>query len=134
VSAKSLLGLASILGHAADQAPGRLHGHETTREAGAEGINYQHKPYLEPDGARPPTPSLDCGPIQRRVRRAFFAMGKAVLSTRELVVWAYSRGRGTEHDKRRTVRRVCARYCIRVGRGAGVGRPTLWRLRNSGEK
>ena len=30
---------------------------------------------------RPPTPSLDNGPVQRRVRRAFIATNKPVLST-----------------------------------------------------
>jgi hypothetical protein len=61
-------------------------------------------------------------------------MGKAALSTTELLDWTHSRGRGAGHNKRRSVRRVCERYCIRVGRGAGIGRPILWKLRNSGEK
>jgi hypothetical protein len=56
---------------------------------------------------RPPTPSLNNGPIQRRVRRAFMAMGKATLSTTELVEWTHPRSRGTGHNKRRSVRRVC---------------------------
>jgi hypothetical protein len=54
---------------------------------------------------RPPTPSLDRGPIQRRVRRAFIAWGKAVFSTSQLIQWTHPRARGTGHNKRRSVRR-----------------------------
>jgi Phage integrase family len=38
---------------------------------------------------RPPTPSLDRGPVQRRVRRAFTATGKPVLSTSQIVEWSH---------------------------------------------
>ena len=85
-------------------------------------------------GHRPPTPSLDRGPVQRRVRRAFIAMGKAVLSTSELLPWTHPRARGARHDRRRAVRRACERYCERVGRSAELGAPILWRLRDSEEK
>jgi len=40
---------------------------------------------------RPPTPSLDRGPVQRRVRRAFIAMDKPVLSTSQIVEWTHPR-------------------------------------------
>jgi hypothetical protein len=83
---------------------------------------------------RPPCPSLNNGPIQRRLRRAFIATGKAVLSTSQLMQWTHPRARGTGHNKRRSIRRVCERYCERVGRDTSIGRPILWRLRNSGEK
>jgi hypothetical protein len=76
---------------------------------------------------RPPRPSLNNGKVQRAVRRGFIV--KAVLSTTELLEWTHPRGRGTGHNRRRSVRRVCERYCIRVGRGAGVGRPILWKLK-----
>jgi hypothetical protein len=40
---------------------------------------------------RPPTSSLDRGPVQRRVRRAFIATGKPVLSTSQIVEWSHPR-------------------------------------------
>jgi len=83
---------------------------------------------------RPPTPSLDRGPVQRRVRRAFIAMDKPVLSTSQIVEWTHPRPGTDRHHARRSVRRVCERYCVRVGcSDTGSGRPILWRLRNSGE-
>jgi hypothetical protein len=82
---------------------------------------------------RPPRPSLNRGKVQKAVRRAFAATGKAVLSTKELLPWAFARAQGTGHNKRRSIRRVCERYCERVGRGSGPGKPLLWRLRNSGK-
>src|SRR6266508_1054216 len=42
---------------------------------------------------RPPTPSLDRGPIQRRARRAFVGSGKQVLSTSEIMRWTHPRPR-----------------------------------------
>jgi hypothetical protein len=81
---------------------------------------------------RPPTPSLDNGPVQRRVRRAFIATDKPVLSTSQIVEWTHPRPGTDRHHARRSVRRVCERYCERVGRsGSGRGAPILWRLRNS---
>jgi hypothetical protein len=59
---------------------------------------------------RPPTPSLDRGPVQRRVRRAFIATGKPVLSTSQIVEWTHPRPGTDWHDARRSVRRVCERY------------------------
>jgi hypothetical protein len=67
-------------------------------------------------------------------RRAFAATRKAVLSTKELLPWAFARAQGTGHNKRRSIRRVCERYCERVGRDTSIGRPILWRLRNTVEK
>jgi hypothetical protein len=34
---------------------------------------------------RPPQPSLNNGPVQRRVRRAFVATGQSVLSTTQII-------------------------------------------------
>jgi hypothetical protein len=84
---------------------------------------------LTPGWHRPRAPSLDRGPVQRRVRRAFIAMGKAALSTTELLLWTHPRARGTRHDRRRAVRRACECYCERVGRSTSIGKPVLWRLK-----
>ena len=81
---------------------------------------------------RPPQPSLNNGPVQRRVRRAFIATGKPVLSTSQIVEWTHPRPGTDRHHARRSVRRVCERYCERVGRGSnGRGTPILWRLRDN---
>ena len=83
---------------------------------------------------RPPTPSLDNGPVQRRVRRAFIATNKPVLSTSQIVEWSHPRPGTDWHHARRSVRRVCERYCERVGRSdSGSGRAILWRLRDRPE-
>ena len=83
---------------------------------------------------RPPQPSLNNGPVQRRVRRAFIVTGKPVLSTSQIVEWSHPRPGTNRHHACRSVRGVCERYCVRVGRSnSGSGRPILWRLRNSGE-
>ena len=82
---------------------------------------------------RPPQPSLNNGPVQRRLRRAFVATGQSVLSTTQIMDWSHPRPGTNRHHARRSVRRVCERYCKRVGRGTGIGRPLLWRLRNCGD-
>jgi hypothetical protein len=78
---------------------------------------------------RPSWPSLNNGPIQRRVRRAFLGTGSVLLSTSQLLAWTYPRPTGNRHNHRRSIRRVAERYCERAGRGTSVGRPVLWRLR-----
>jgi hypothetical protein len=60
---------------------------------------------------RPPQPSLNNGPVQRRVRRAFVATG---LSTNQIMDWSHPRPGTNRHHARRSVRRVCERYCERV--------------------
>ena len=78
---------------------------------------------------RPPTPSLNNGPVQRRIRRAFIGTGKPVLSTAELMRWTHPRPGGNTHNHRRAIRGAAERYCERVGRASTVGRPILWKLK-----
>jgi hypothetical protein len=80
---------------------------------------------------RPPQPALDSGRVQTRIPRAYVATGKLVLSTSELMRWTHPRPGGNRHNHRRAIRGAAERYCLRVGRGSGVGRPILWQLRNS---
>jgi len=80
---------------------------------------------------RPPQPALDSGRVQKRIRRAYVATGKLVLSTNELMRWTHPRPGGNRHNHRRAIRG--AAHCERVGRSKGHGRPILWRLRDSGE-
>jgi hypothetical protein len=79
---------------------------------------------------RPPTPSLDRGPIQRRARGAFVGSGLEVMTTPQIARWTHPRG-GSRRHAYRYLRVVLERYCERVGRGTGWGRPILWRLRSS---
>jgi hypothetical protein len=90
---------------------------ESTSVGAAEG---QHR--LDSD-IRPPQPSLNNGPVQRRVRRAFIVTGKPVLSTSQIVEWSHPRPGTNRHHACRSVRGVCERYCVRVGRSnSGSGR------------
>jgi len=78
---------------------------------------------------RPPRPSLDRGPVQRRARRAFLASGLEMLSTPQIAEWTHPRGT-SRRNAYRYLRDVLERYCIRAARGSGVGRPLLWKLRD----
>jgi hypothetical protein len=81
---------------------------------------------------RPPTPSLDGGPVQRRAHCAFIGTGLTVMSTPQIAEWTHPRGTSRRHAYR-YLRDVLERYCERVGRDTGIGRPLLWRLRNCGD-
>jgi hypothetical protein len=86
------------------------------------------------DTAKPPmSPAAYAGRSSARCAARSSRWGKPRFRP-ELQEWTHSRGRGAGHNKRRSVRRVCERYCIRVGRGASIGRPILWKLHNSREK
>jgi hypothetical protein len=78
---------------------------------------------------RPPRPSLDRGPVQRRARRAFLASGMEMLSTPQIAEWTHPRGT-SRRNAYRYLRDVLERYCIRAARDSGVGRPLLWKLRD----
>src|SRR5262245_62643999 len=82
---------------------------------------------------RPPQPALDRGRVQKRIRRAYVATGKLVLSTSELMRWTHPRAGGKRHNHRRAIRGAAERYCVRVGRVSGLGRPILWRLCNTAD-
>ena len=87
---------------------------------------------------RPPTPAKARGSIQRAIRRAFAASGAETLTSSQLYDWAYVRRRlgrcktlpdGVYSRVLRTLKVMCDP----VGRGPGIGRPTLWRWRNSAD-
>ena len=84
---------------------------------------------------RPPTPAEARGSIQRAIRRGFVASGAEALTSAQIYNWAYVRRRmgrcktlpaGVYSRALRTLRAMCDP----VGRGGGVGRPILWRLRD----
>jgi hypothetical protein len=85
---------------------------------------------------RPPAPAKDRGPVQRAIRRAFAASGTKALTSSAIYEWTHVRRRrgccksmpfGIYSRTLRTLRTMCDP----VGRGPGIGRPILWRLRNS---
>src|SRR5262245_18439302 len=94
-------------------------------------------PNMAPDGNlsplnRPSQPALNSGRVQKRIRRAYVATGKLVLSTSGLMRWTHPRPGGNGHNHRRAIRGATERYSVRVGRSdSGTGRPILWRLRTN---
>jgi hypothetical protein len=87
---------------------------------------------------RPPTPSKGRGPVQVRIRRAFMASGAEVLSTSAIYAWTHARRRHRHHKSMplgiysRTLRTL-RMMCDPVERAPTIGRPWLWRLRNTEE-
>jgi hypothetical protein len=73
-----------------------------------------------------------------RIRRAFIASGAEVLSSTQIYDWTHSRRRQMRRKKLPhgiywgTLQALRA-MCEPVGRGSGIARPILWRLRHSGE-
>jgi hypothetical protein len=81
---------------------------------------------------RPEKPALGRGRLQRQVNRAFLAAGGDVLSATTILDWCYARRRaGLSSWNRWKVARICRELCDPVGRADTIGRPILWRLRNS---
>jgi hypothetical protein len=77
---------------------------------------------------RPPRPSFNRGPVQMRAKRAFRSSDKQVLGTPEIARWTHPR-RTSRRNAYIYLRKLLPRYCEKVGRGAGVGRPILWNLK-----
>src|SRR5262245_4242762 len=79
---------------------------------------------------KPAKPALGRGRVQRMVRRAFTALEATELTTSQLADWAYARRRpgSLACGLYRSLYRACERYCVRVRRVDGRGRPWLWRL------
>jgi len=88
-------------------------------------MKWQGHPNLR---ARPAKPSLNNGPVQRAARRALQALGEA--STSEVAAWTH---RNPTRRRTRHTRVVLGRIAEIVGRAPTIGRPWLWRLRNSHE-
>ena len=84
---------------------------------------------------RPPRPSRLRGPVQRGVWRAFIMSGRD-LTTSELMEFTHTlamhRGKNSQREREnhcRSIRRAAVEIATQVGRGAGRGRPRLWRLK-----
>jgi hypothetical protein len=86
-------------------------------------MKWQRYPNL---ASRPARPALNNGPVQRRARRALLALGEA--STSEVSLWVH---RLPTPARTGYTRRVLLRMAERVGRAPTIGRPWLWRLRDS---
>jgi hypothetical protein len=79
----------------------------------------------------PSRPALNNGRVQQRVRGAYLETGKPALSTSELIGFTHLRKSLAWDDDaranaRRSILRVCSRYCERVGR-VGPRHAILWR-------
>src|SRR5262249_37300046 len=84
---------------------------------------------------RLPKPALGRGCVQRACRRVLWTYGEC--STSQVIAWAYARqlligGERRRNGFNRAVRRSLAAIgAIRVGRAQTIGRPVLWRLKDS---
>lgn len=77
-------------------------------------------------------PSLGRGRIQRQCRRALWALGTA--STSDAIAWSYREvmwGERSRHFNRAAIRALTSIGAVRVGRAKTIGRPWLWRLKDS---
>ena len=87
---------------------------------------------------RPRTPAKGRGAVQRAIKRAFAATSASALTSTQIYDWAHARRRLGRRKSMpfgvysRTLRTLRA-MCDPVGRGSGVGRPILWRLRDRPE-
>jgi len=96
-------------------------------------MKWPHHPNLR---KQPPTPSKGRGPVQVRIKRAFIASGAEVLSSTQIYDWTHSRRRQMHRKKLPYgiywgMLQALRAMCDPVGRGPGIGRPTLWRWRNT---
>jgi hypothetical protein len=73
-------------------------------------------------------PAAGRGRLQRQIARCFVVFGPEVSSSR-LLDWCYTRDPRVRH--RWSVVRILRRIAEPVGRAETIGRPWLWRLRNS---
>ena len=74
------------------------------------------------------------GRIKRAIRRAFIVSEGKPLSTTDLRAWAYPRGRGGYRNgdaQCERIRRAADGLCERVGHADTVGKPILWRIRDT---
>jgi hypothetical protein len=70
-----------------------------------------------------------------KIRRAFMAIGAEVLSSSQIYDWTHwRRRRAIPSGVQSRTRRTLLAMCDPVGRAATIGRPILWRLRNTEEK
>jgi hypothetical protein len=81
---------------------------------------------------RPQAPAKGRGRLQQQVARAF-AVGGPVLSSSVIYDWCFPRQRRVSQLRRHGVWRILMERCERVGRAETIGKPWLWRLRNSSE-
>ena len=80
---------------------------------------------------RPHAPNKGRGRLQRQVQRALLVHGPLV-TTSQLLDWAYPRNRRRPSWDHTKVRRIVAEHCDRIERGRTRGR-WLWRLRDTGK-
>jgi predicted DNA-binding transcriptional regulator AlpA len=88
-------------------------------------MNWDNCPNL---ALRPPAPAKERGRVQRCARRALIARG--VASTSEIIEWTHGRKRHP-HSARATRRALEQIGAVRVGRADSIGRPWLWRLKET---
>jgi hypothetical protein len=79
---------------------------------------------------RPHAPAAGRGRLQVQIRRAF--VGHRLRTSSQIYDWAYARNRRRPNQCRRhSVRRILLQIAEPIGRAPTIGRPWLWRLRDS---
>ena len=102
---------------------------EALGSVGPHAMKWRHHPNLR---LRPHAPAKGRGRLQRQIARAF-AVGGPVLSSSVIYDWCFARQRRVSQLRRHGAWRILMAECERVGRAETIGRPWLWRLRNSSE-
>jgi hypothetical protein len=80
----------------------------------------------------PHAPAAGRGRLQRQINRCFVVFGPEVSSSR-LLDWCYARNPRVRQSRghRWSVVRILRQIADPVGRASTIGRPWIWRLRNS---
>jgi hypothetical protein len=78
---------------------------------------------------RLPQPGLNRGRLQVAARRLFLLSD--VIATSDVTAAGYARKRRPTPRDYEAARRALARYAVPIGRGGGMGRPILWRVKSS---
>ena len=84
---------------------------------------------------RPAKPALNRGRVQRLAQRALLALG-GTATTSQVIGWTCCskrlvHGRRIERHDYRAARQALDRIAERIGRAKTIGRPWLWRLKDS---
>jgi hypothetical protein len=81
---------------------------------------------------RPYSPNKGRGRLQRQIRRCFALFGPEITSSR-LLDWCYARNPRARRSQghRWSVLRILRTIADPIGRAETIGRPVLWRLKDT---
>jgi hypothetical protein len=92
-------------------------------------MRWQNYPNLR---RRPHAPNKGRGRLQRAIARAFLVAGSDTLPSTAVYDWCFARDRHRPPEWHRySVWRILQEIAVPVARAPTIGRPWLWRLRDS---